>query len=104
MGGNLEPASHEDGDNAYDCAWTQSSQDANSGPNPPCYHCHFKSCNEDAQCQAAGEPNCQGAIDMYFAEGPGGDHYEIIMGDYCYFAWGECEGCSSKFGNFITNN
>jgi len=83
----------------YRCAYSVATQDA-QGPN---WHAHFGQCSEDAQCEAEGQSDCKGGIDAYYSEGPGGGHYDIIMGNYCYMAWGFCSGCS-PIGTFMTHN
>merc|ERR1712100_143298 len=83
----------------YKCAYWVATQDG-AGPS---WHAHFGHCNENAQCEAEGQGDCKGGIDAYYAEGPGGGHYDIIMGDYCYMAWGFCSGCS-PIGTFMTHN
>ena len=91
----------------YRCAYKDATLD---GPNfPSSAHGSFGSCSEAAQCEAAGmkgpsdEDGCKQGLDMYFKEGPGGGHYDIMMGDYCYMAWGFCQ-CSNSYGSMVTHN
>jgi hypothetical protein len=92
---------------AFRCAYTDATQD---GPNfPASAHKSFGKCGEAAQCEAAGmlgqqEDGCKQGLDMYFKEGPGGGHYDIMMGDYSYMAWGICEGCSNVYKSMVTHN
>merc|ERR1712216_796698 len=84
---------------AYRCAYTQATQDG-SGPT---WHAHLGACGENYQCEyEAREGNCQKGIDWYYAQGPGEVHYDIIMGNHCYMAWGLCDNCSPD-GIFLTN-
>ena len=98
----LNPATWD----AYRCAQTDAIQDG--GKFPQSAHASFGQCNEAAQCEAAGmqgreEDACKHALDMYFGEGPGGGHYDIMMGDFCYMAWGLCYDCS-PYGTMATHN
>merc|ERR1712232_493811 len=77
-------------DDKNSCAEWQAGQD---GPNLD-WHGQFGQCGEGAQCEAAGQSTCEDALDSYYAEGPGGGHYDIIMGDYQYMSYGKCD-CSS---------
>jgi len=99
----LSPATWD----AYRCAYTSATMD---GPDfPASAHGSFGRCDEAAQCEAAGmqgqqEDGCKLGLDMYFKEGPGGGHYDIMMGDYCFMSWGFCGGCSNRYNTMVTHN
>jgi len=84
------------------CATSDAQQD---GPNfPSSAHGSFGKCGEGGQCEAAGTPTCAGAMTMYFNEGPGGGHYEIIMSsNYKSMSYGYC-ACSSSYKHMWTHN
>merc|ERR1711970_1300093 len=67
------------------------------------WHDSFGQCGEGGQCEAACG-SCYDAVDMFYNEGPGGGHYDIMMSDdYSSVFWGESDGCYSG-NNFYTFN
>merc|ERR1712241_597446 len=64
------------------------------------------SCNSGyaGQCEAAGPSTQDGAVKLYYDEGPGGGHYDIMMNDA-----NVCVSCGwdtgiSKYNYFYTHN
>lgn len=60
--------------------------------------------NANGQCEAMGARTQDQAVQMYYNEGPGGGHYDIMMNDNngCV-ACGYCSGCGS-WGRYYTHN
>lgn len=57
------------------------------------------------QCEAMGATTQDQAIQMYYNEGPGGGHYDIMMNEKngCV-ACGYCTGCSTRYNRYYTHN
>merc|ERR1719355_220554 len=72
-----------------------------SAANSP--HKAFGECGENGQCEAMGQRSCEAAIDAYYSEGPGGGHYEIIMGRYSSMAYAHVE-YSGQYGTWWTHD
>ena len=91
----------------YVCAHNDAEQDGSNFPSSA--HGSFGQCGESGQCEAAGmgagddADACKQGLDMYNSEGPGGGHYDIMMGNYCHMAWGVCHNCS-PYGTMLANN
>ena len=85
------------------CADTQAPVDGKNYPASA--HSMFQKCGESGQCEAAGVPTCAQAIDLYYAEGPSGGHYQIIMSTtFKTMAWGSCDNCVPKYGYMYTHD
>jgi hypothetical protein len=87
----LPPYRAYDGKNQ--CTAGQAANDVVHG-----WHNAFGKCGEHGQCEAEGTSDCAGAIKMYWDEGPGGGHYDIIMSTrFTTMSWG-------RSGNFWTHD
>lgn len=74
-------------DGKNECTAGQAANDKVQG-----WHKAFGRCGESAQCEASGPSDCASAIKMYFDEGPGGGHYNIIMSTkYKTMSWGRSD-------------
>jgi hypothetical protein len=83
------------------CATKQAQVDAKNFPVSA--HSMFGECGESGQCEAAGVATCPQAIDEYYAEGPTGGHYQIIMSTaFKTMSWGGCLNCVPKYGYMYT--
>merc|ERR1712141_521380 len=85
------------------CLAQQAADDAAEGA-----HHDFGKCSESAQCEAGNSDSdgCHKSIDQFYAEGPGGGHYDIMMSDsYHAVEWGTCSNCMHYKGftlNYFT--